>query len=182
MANFADCPLTLFVRALKATKALRGIEILPGAPALARQTAPQRIVIWPADGEFDQPGDVSVSIFDDKQQVIVECWGKGSSSGGQDETALQDWNAAWNLVVRFMQGLVEQGENPQQPTAPGSYWEVVGGPSWEQAEDATKQGTAIRLLCMIRCPIPAAPDDEGHVGDNWTQGGPVAGVDIEGAP
>src|SRR5579864_8502641 len=123
-ANFPDSPLTSFVRGLKATKALKGVEIIPGAPGLPRQTGPQRIVIWPTDGAWDQPGDLSVSIYDVQQQLVAELWGKGSSGANADEAIFADWNATWALLVAFMQALVEQGENPTNPTVPGAFWQA----------------------------------------------------------
>jgi hypothetical protein len=180
-ANFNDCPLTLFVRALKATKALSGVEVLAGAAQLPRQTAPWRIVTFPTTGDFVEAGD-ETNLFDVQQPLVAELWAQGSTSGANpDEATLQDWNAVWALLVRFMQALSEQAANPQEPTAPGTFWEAVGGPEWGTATDTSQQGVSIKVMCQARCAIPAASNDQGHVGDNWPQG-TAESVAINGAP
>lgn len=165
-----DSPITDLARRLKRTRALRGIEVLPGAPQMAMQTAPGRIILWPSDGTFADPGDKSVSIIDIEQQVIVECWGKGSSSGAADEATYASWNATWRLLVLFIQALAEQGENPTDPTDPGLFWQMAAGPRWNPDRDTTQQGTSVQILLAARLAVPAASDDTGHVGDNWTHG------------
>jgi hypothetical protein len=176
--NFTDAPITLFIRALRATRALRGVEVLVGTKQLPAQTAPNRLVIWPFDANWDEPGDLSVSLVDVEQQVVAELWGKGSSSSANpNEAVLADINACWGLLVAFVQALAEQGENRQQPDVPGAFWEVVGPIGWDTGKDTNQQGTSVKVICQIRCAVPAASDDQGHVGDNWQQG-TVKGVSI----
>jgi hypothetical protein len=179
--NFPDSPLTSFVRGLMATPALAGVDVIPGAAGLARQTAPWRVVIFPHDGSIARPSDASVSIADDNQQLLVELWGKGSSSGNAADATFADWNACWALLQRFLQALAEQGENPTNPDSPGAFWEVVDGPGWDTKPDTNQQGMAIRLLVSACLPISAASDDVGHTGDNWPQG-TATGVAINGTP
>lgn len=173
--------LSDFLRRLMRTVALRGIEIVPGAPGMARQTAPGRIVLWPQDGGFVEPGDKSVSIADSVQQFIAECWGKGTSSGAGNEPTFADWDATWRVMTLLLQGLAEQGENPTDPTSPGYFWELVAGPGFNRAQDTTQQGTSLQVLFSVRLPIAAASTDTGHVGDNWSSG-TAESVDVDAPP
>src|SRR4051794_37038362 len=101
MANAPVSQLSEFFRAMRATKALRGVLLMPGADAVPKQTSPNRIVIWPTDGDFDDPADATVSLRDVQQQLVAEIWGKGSaSSADPDAATLADWDATWALFVK----------------------------------------------------------------------------------
>lgn len=176
----AEGNLSRFVRLLRSSRALKGVEVLPGSRSLPMQTAPRRIVIYPSQGQFVEPGDRTLSIVDVEQQVLADLWGKGSSGGDAAAAQLADWNATEDLLVKFVQALAEQGENPTDPTHPGAFWETTGL-AWDMSPDTTQQGTSIQVTCSARLPIAAASDDTGHVGDAWTQGTAEA-VDINGAP
>ncbi len=179
--NAPQCEMTQLVRALQKTVALRGVEILPGSSGIPSLTAPNRIVIWPADGTWVDPADRSVSISDVDQMVICECWAKGASSGQGNEATFADWNSARWLLVRLTRAMVEQGENPTDPSNPGLFWETVGVIGWNVGQDTTQQGTSIKAMFKVTATIPAASTDEGHVGENWDSG-VAESVDITGAP
>ncbi len=182
-ANTPDCGIVIFFRGLMASKALRGVEILPGSNELPAMTGPNRIVIFPDSGDFIEAGDVTANIVDVNQNWRAELWGKGTSTkaGSPVEARLADWNAAWLLVVKLLQAESEQARNPNDPINPGVYWTTTGGPEFSLANDTNEQGTCITMRGLVRVAIPAADGDVGHEGDNWSQG-TVNSTSIDGLP
>lgn len=183
MANAPDCPIVDFIRRLKRTRALKNIEILAGSPSLPRQTSPGRIVIWPFEGKWKDPSDKSIAIADVEQQIIAECWGKGSpTTAGADEQALQDMNVTWLLLQQLARALEEQGANSGvTPNDPGYYWRADSALAWNDESDTSTNGTSVKVLFSATVPVLAASDDQGHVGDNWPFGVAEA-VDIQRSP
>lgn len=184
MPNAADCPITDFCRRLKRTKALSGVEVLVGATSLPRQTGAGRIVIWPHDGEWKEPSDKSIALADIDQQVIAECWGRGSpTTSSPDEQALQDLNVTWMLLQQLARAMEEQGSNPgSSPNDPGYFWKTVGVVGWNGSQDTSSDGTSVKVLFTAIVPVLAASDDTGHVGDNWFSGVATGVAITESAP
>lgn len=153
--NVSDDPITTLAKRLTGSQHLRNrAEVLPyGAPSMARQTAPNRIVLFATEGGGLAPARPAggplgaVALRDLDQTIKAPVWGATLP-------------VAWDIAVRLVWALEEQAQGHDD----GLFWRLDGF-NWLVAEDTTQQGASVEVHFTVRLPIPPAPQSTGTITD-----------------
>lgn len=141
--HVAKSPITLLAEALEQREELKGrCKVLAGVDALARSSAPPRIVLFPTVGTYVAPTDVE-TITDLTQQLTAHVWG----------VSLDD---VWDLQVRLFRALNSHA------TGGGPWWKPQSI-TWEDKPDTSNQGLACEVDFQVRFAIDPADFTEGRV-------------------
>ena len=138
-------PIEELAAALAQTTAIKGHLAIYGDGDSARQTAPQRVVMQPDDGDFQVRAKQSASgAVDLDIGVTAEIW---ASSRGH----------AWDALRRLVQGVREHGK----AGGPLVEWRTA---TWPRSEDTSAQGQVVVVRFVVRAqPIPPPEQITGLV-------------------
>jgi len=136
-------PLTTLAVALREASTLKGAaQVLAGADKLAVQGAPPRIVLFPLQGQYESATDNS-ALRDLELQIAARIWAR-------------DIDGAWDLQVRLLQALEEQG------AAAGLYWRL-GSCAWDTEPDTTRQGQELEVIFTVRLAVDRVATPTGKI-------------------
>jgi hypothetical protein len=140
--------------------AAQGLSVALGRRHMSRNAGPQKVTIFPVEGQLSDPRKNREAIKDVDRVVYAHLWG-------------QDFDALEDLQNRFFQALEWQSSpepsNPA-PTKPiGLFWRAEKE-QWVTTFDSATQGEELFVILSVVCSIDRVPATTGSVDSTQLNG------------